>query len=104
MAATAGSTERRDALVERLFTDAIGAFDLLSVYLGDVLGLYRVLTDKGPLTSTELAEPRASTSATRASGWSTRRRAACSSWSRTETPAATGSRRVTTRHCSTHRA
>ena len=56
MAATAGSTERRDALVERLFMDAIGAFDLLSVYLGDVLGLYRALADKGPLTSAELAE------------------------------------------------
>jgi len=56
MAATAGSTERRDALVERLFMDAISAFDLLSVYLGDVLGLYRALADKGPLTPAELAE------------------------------------------------
>src|SRR2546421_1451302 len=56
MAATAGTTERRDALVERLFMDAIGAFDLLSVYLGDVLGLYRALADKGPLTSAELAD------------------------------------------------
>src|SRR5437016_6580445 len=56
MSATAGTTERRDALVERLFMDAIGAFDLLSVYLGDVLGLYRALADEGPLTSTELAE------------------------------------------------
>src|SRR6059058_64937 len=56
MAATAGTTERRDALVERLFMDAIGAFDLLSVYLGDVLGLYRALADEGPLTSAELAD------------------------------------------------
>src|SRR3989442_11241266 len=56
MATTAKAAERRDALVERLFMDAIGAFDLLSVYLGDVLGLYRALADKGPLTSTELAE------------------------------------------------
>src|SRR5437588_8698177 len=56
MAATAGTTERRDALVERLFMDAVGAFDLLSVYLGDVLDLYRALADKGPLTSAELAE------------------------------------------------
>src|SRR3954453_922513 len=36
--------------------DAVSAFDLLSVYLGDVLGLYRALADKGPLTSAELAE------------------------------------------------
>jgi 2-polyprenyl-3-methyl-5-hydroxy-6-metoxy-1,4-benzoquinol methylase len=56
MATTATAAERRDALVERLFMDAIGAFDLFSVYLGDVLGLYRTLSDKGPLTSTELAE------------------------------------------------
>jgi 2-polyprenyl-3-methyl-5-hydroxy-6-metoxy-1,4-benzoquinol methylase len=56
MATTANATERRDALAERLFMDAIGAFDLFSVYLGDVLGLYRTLADKGPLTSAELAE------------------------------------------------
>jgi 2-polyprenyl-3-methyl-5-hydroxy-6-metoxy-1,4-benzoquinol methylase len=52
----ANSTERRDALVERLFTNAIGAFDLFSVYVGDRLGLYRVLADQGPLTSAELAQ------------------------------------------------
>jgi len=56
MATTANAAERRDALVERLFMDAIGAFDLFSVYVGDVLGLYRTLSDKGPLTSTEFAE------------------------------------------------
>jgi 2-polyprenyl-3-methyl-5-hydroxy-6-metoxy-1,4-benzoquinol methylase len=49
------STQRRDALVERLFTNAIGAFDLFSVYLGDRLGLYRILADRGPMTSPELA-------------------------------------------------
>jgi hypothetical protein len=48
MATAAGATERRDALVERLFMDAIGAFDLFSAYVGDVLGLYRALADKGP--------------------------------------------------------
>ena len=47
--------ERRDALVERLFANAIGAFDLFSVYVGDRLGLYRALADRGPLTSAELA-------------------------------------------------
>ncbi len=49
------AAERRDALVERLSANAIGAFDLFSVYLGDVLGLYRALADRGPLTSAELA-------------------------------------------------
>jgi 2-polyprenyl-3-methyl-5-hydroxy-6-metoxy-1,4-benzoquinol methylase len=56
MATAASATERRDALVERLFMNAVGAFDLFSVYVGDVLGLYRVLAEKGPLTSAELAE------------------------------------------------
>lgn len=54
--ATAEETTRRDELVGRLFMNAIGAFDLLSVYLGDELGLYRALQEKGPLTSSELAD------------------------------------------------
>jgi SAM-dependent methyltransferase len=47
---------RRDALVERLFGATLGAMDVLGVYLGDRLGLYRALAERGPLTSTELAE------------------------------------------------
>jgi 2-polyprenyl-3-methyl-5-hydroxy-6-metoxy-1,4-benzoquinol methylase len=47
---------RRDALVERMSSSAVGAFDLFSVYLGDVLGLYRALAERGPLTSAELAD------------------------------------------------
>src|SRR5215470_16171526 len=54
--ATADVTTRRDELVGRLFMNALGAFDLFSVYLGDELGLYRALADKGPLTSSELAD------------------------------------------------
>ena len=53
--ATTNPAERRDLLAERLFTNAIGAFDLFSVYLGDRLGLYRVLVDAGPMTPAELA-------------------------------------------------
>ena len=56
MATAADPAERRDALVERLFIDAIGAFDLFSVHIGERLGLYRALDDEGPLTSSELAE------------------------------------------------
>ena len=55
MASVTDSTERRDALVERLFMNAVGAFDLFSVYLGTRLGLYRAIADQGPLTSAELA-------------------------------------------------
>jgi len=56
MATVADTTAQRDALVERLFMNAIGAFDLFSVYVGDTLGLYRTLAAKGPLTSAELAD------------------------------------------------
>jgi SAM-dependent methyltransferase len=47
--------ERRDALVERLFEATLGAFDLLTVYLGDRLGLYAALAGGGASTSGELA-------------------------------------------------
>ena len=49
-------TERRDALVERLFGATLGALDVLSVYLGVRLGLYRALADRGLSSSDELAE------------------------------------------------
>jgi 2-polyprenyl-3-methyl-5-hydroxy-6-metoxy-1,4-benzoquinol methylase len=49
-------TERqRDELVARLFAAGLGMAEVLTVYLGDTLGLYRVLESKGPMTSTELA-------------------------------------------------
>jgi 2-polyprenyl-3-methyl-5-hydroxy-6-metoxy-1,4-benzoquinol methylase len=54
-AATSDPADRRDALVTRLFEATIGAWDLLGVYLGDRLDLYRMLADRGPLTSAELA-------------------------------------------------
>ena len=56
MSNTTEAAERRDALVERMASNAVAAFDLFSVYLGDVLGLYQALADKGPLTSAELGE------------------------------------------------
>jgi 2-polyprenyl-3-methyl-5-hydroxy-6-metoxy-1,4-benzoquinol methylase len=55
MATTTSADARRDALVERLFSSALGAMDLLCVYVGDQLGLYRALADNGASTSTELA-------------------------------------------------
>jgi ubiquinone/menaquinone biosynthesis C-methylase UbiE len=44
-----------DALVARLFEASLGMFDLMSVYLGDRLGLYRALRDAGAATAPELA-------------------------------------------------
>ena len=46
----------RDAFVERLFASALGTMDVFTVYLGDRLGLYRMLAAHGPLTAGELAE------------------------------------------------
>ncbi len=46
----------RERFVGRLFEASIAAFDLYHVYIGDRLGLYRVLAERGPLTSQELAE------------------------------------------------
>jgi 2-polyprenyl-3-methyl-5-hydroxy-6-metoxy-1,4-benzoquinol methylase len=53
--ATEQVTARRDALVGRIFQSVLGAMDLLNVYLGDRLGLYRALQDSGPASSAELA-------------------------------------------------
>jgi SAM-dependent methyltransferase len=53
--AATDAEERRDALVERLFEATIGAMDVLSVYLGDRLGFYRALAERGALTSGDLA-------------------------------------------------
>ncbi len=53
---TAGDAGRTaDALVGRLFDASIGMFDLMSVYIGDRMGLYRALNEGGPATADELA-------------------------------------------------
>src|SRR5579862_1299214 len=49
------ATASRDALGERLFQATVATFDLFSVYLGDRLGLYQALVDRGPSTAAELA-------------------------------------------------
>ncbi len=46
---------RREALVRKLTADAIGALDLIAVYLGDRLDLYRVLAQHPGATPSELA-------------------------------------------------
>ena len=52
----AAHSERRDALVERMRGATLGALDIVSVYIGVRLGLYRTLADRGPSSSAELAE------------------------------------------------
>lgn len=48
--------QQRDALVERLFTAGLGMAEVLTVYLGDALGLYRALERAGSMTARELAQ------------------------------------------------
>src|ERR671912_1306357 len=47
--------QRREALVERIFGSAIGLMELLSIYVGERLGLYRALAEGGAATAPELA-------------------------------------------------
>ncbi len=49
-------TDATEAFADRIFASALGAFEILSVYLGDRLGWYRALAENGPLTASELAE------------------------------------------------
>ncbi len=44
-----------EALADRLFRDALGALELYTIYLGERLGLYQALHQRGPATSAELA-------------------------------------------------
>jgi 2-polyprenyl-3-methyl-5-hydroxy-6-metoxy-1,4-benzoquinol methylase len=53
--APSSAASRRDALVDQLYASAIGALDLLCIYLGDRLGLYRPLACERGLTPAELA-------------------------------------------------
>lgn len=46
----------RDLLVERLFESTVSTLELFGVYLGEQLGLYRVLAEVGDLSAPELAE------------------------------------------------
>jgi 2-polyprenyl-3-methyl-5-hydroxy-6-metoxy-1,4-benzoquinol methylase len=51
-----GHEAERDAFADRVFRSALGYFDILSIHLGETLGLYRALAEAGPTTSPELAE------------------------------------------------
>lgn len=47
---------QREELVERLFSAGLGMGELLTVYLGDTLGLYRALERADSMTASELAK------------------------------------------------
>jgi 2-polyprenyl-3-methyl-5-hydroxy-6-metoxy-1,4-benzoquinol methylase len=54
-ALTKQDEEQRGALVERIFRNGIAVLEMLSIYVGDKLGLYRALAQSGPSTASELA-------------------------------------------------
>lgn len=54
--ATDTEATQRDELAERLFGAALGAYELMTVHLGDRLGYYRALAERGESTSGELAD------------------------------------------------
>lgn len=49
------TAQKRDQFVERFFLSAVSTAEVLSVWIGDRLGLYAALNEAGPLTSAELA-------------------------------------------------
>jgi len=51
----AATEKTADELVGRVFEATLGMMDMLSIYLGDRLGLYRALRDGGPATAGDLA-------------------------------------------------
>ena len=53
--APAAQERSAEALVGRLFEASLGMMDMMSVYVGDRLGLYRALHEGGPSTAAELA-------------------------------------------------
>ena len=48
--------QRRDAFVERFAGSVVGAQEVLSIYIGDRLGLYQALADGSALAAPELAD------------------------------------------------
>jgi SAM-dependent methyltransferase len=54
--ATPADEAQRDAFAERLFGAALGAYELMTVHLGDRLGYYRALAGSDGLTPAGLAE------------------------------------------------
>src|SRR6267143_1191331 len=54
-ALTKQDEEQRGALVDRIFHGGIAMLEMLSIYVGERLGLYRTLADGGPATASELA-------------------------------------------------
>ncbi len=56
MTETAETARRAEDLAERVFEAALGTFDVFAIYVGDRLSYYKILGERGPMTTHELAE------------------------------------------------
>ncbi|MCV2490045.1 class I SAM-dependent methyltransferase [Geodermatophilus sp. YIM 151500] len=54
--ASAAAEPSADEVADRVLAAALGAFDTLTVYLGDRLGWYRIMAGAGPLSPADLAD------------------------------------------------
>jgi len=52
---SAADARDRDAFIDRIYDDAVGAFNIFAIHIGDRLGFYRELSKSSGLTSTQLA-------------------------------------------------
>lgn len=55
MTVTQHTTHDADEFAGRVFSAALGTFDVFAIYVGDRLGYYGILGEKGPMTTGELA-------------------------------------------------
>ncbi|OHV45011.1 SAM-dependent methyltransferase [Parafrankia soli] len=56
-----GTSAAVEAFTQRVFDAVLGAQEVQAIYLGDRLGYYAALAERGPLTSSELADATGST-------------------------------------------
>ena len=48
-------TSAAEAFADRVFGSALGAIEIYSIHIGTELGLYKRLSNAGPMTTAELA-------------------------------------------------
>lgn len=73
---TPEAAQDRDEFINRLMNDALGAFNIFAIHIGDRLGYYRQLAQETGLTSAELAR-RTNTQERYAREWLEQQAAAC---------------------------
>lgn len=73
---TSAEVQDRDEFINRLMNDALGAFNIFAIHIGDRLGYYRELANETGLTSAELSQ-RTNTQERYTREWMEQQSAAC---------------------------